>query len=141
MAKITAIAIIFIETFRMQSNKNIILTMNLKNSILIIICIAMVSSRNFIQNQTEIEKSVVLSEIIFNYLTKYVSDDRFFVSIVCPSFKEQQLHFLHDFFVNLFNASTLSDFAHSVSDELYSTIRGRRRAFNLIMIDEYETLQ
>lgn len=117
-------------------------TMNLmKIFIIITITNAIVTSRNFILNQSRIDKSVILSEIITNYLTKYFSGDDIFVSIIYPSFKEQRSHFRHDLFDNLFNTSASTKFAHSLSDELDSSIRDHRQAFNLILIDEHEALQ
>lgn len=90
--------------------------------------------------QSQSDESVVLGEIITNYLIKYLSEDQIFVSIILPPSEKDPRNFEDDLFANLFDDPTLTQFAHNTLDELDYTIRGHRNAFNIILIDDSKSL-
>lgn len=90
--------------------------------------------------QSDTEESVVLGEIITNYLIKYFSEDQIFVSIILLPSKKDRNNFEEDFFANLFDNPALTEFAHSTLNKLDNTIRGHRNAFNIIIVDGSESL-
>lgn len=97
------------------------------------------SSYNFVINQSISDESVILGEIITNYLVKYFSDDRVFVSIIFAPLKTQRNHFKEDFLLNLFDDPALNKFDHDILDRLDTSIH-YRHAFNIILIDDSKSL-
>lgn len=101
---------------------------------------AMALSRNFRIEQSDTEESVVLGEIITNYLIKYFSEDQIFVSIILTRSEKDQNNFEDDFFANLFDVPAMTEFAHNTLDKLDNTIRDHRNAFNIIIVDGSKSL-
>lgn len=102
--------------------------------------VALRSHDNFKIEQSDTDESVILGEIITNYLIKYFSDEQIFVSIVLAPSKTDQSDFQEDLFVNLFDNPQLTEFAASTSDGLDCEVRDRRNAFNLILVDDSKSL-
>lgn len=98
----------------------------------------------FIIDQPKTDKSVVLGEILTNFLIKYFSDDQIFVSIIFTAAQElelEQKYFLNDLFQNLFDDPILTQFDHNAVEKLDHSIRGKRNSFNLILINVRESLE
>lgn len=90
--------------------------------------------------QNEMSEQLILAEIITNYLIKYFSDEQTFVSmILAPSEKDQQ-YFYEDFFKDLFDHPTLTEFPHNIQYHLDNAVRDHRSAFNIIFIDSSESI-
>ncbi|XP_055298675.1 uncharacterized protein LOC129566616, partial [Sitodiplosis mosellana] len=83
----------------------------------------------------ESDESVILGEIISNYLIKYLSEDQIFVSIIFTPSERDQTNFENDFFVNLFDDPALTEFDHNVFNKLNDIIGDNRNAFNIILVD------
>lgn len=90
--------------------------------------------------QSESDESVILGEIITNYLIKYCSEDEIFISIIFSPSERDQNNFEDDLFVNLFDDPALTEFAHNALDKLDNTIRDHRNAFNIIFVDSSKSL-
>lgn len=97
------------------------------------------SDYNFVIYQSISDESVILGEIITNYLVKYFSDDRVFVSIIFAPLKKQRNHFKEDFLLNLFDDPALTKFDHNILDRL-DTSTHYRHSFNIILIDDSKSL-
>lgn len=102
---------------------------------------ALNSPSHFQIEQLITDESVVLGEIITNYLVKYFSSKQIYVAIVLAPSKYDQFNFQEDLFVNLFDDPQLSEFGSSNLDRLDNTIRKFRNAFNMILIDDSESLR
>lgn len=93
-------------------------------------------SDNFEVKQSDMDESVILGEIITNFLIKYFSDEKIFISIVLAPSNMNQYNFQGDLFVELFDDPTLTEFAASILDRLDNEVRDHRNAFNLIFVDD-----
>lgn len=127
--------------YKENTYKTQILTMNFS-----IICLFLLLSVGYefalIQYLTlEQSESGILSEIIAKYLTKYIDDERKFVSIVLTPTKTDQQHYFHTDFINrLFSNDLLENFTHNILNNDKSTSSDQRNAFNLILIDDTKFL-
>lgn len=93
----------------------------------------------FAIDQLDTEKSLILSEIITNYLIKYFGDDKVSISIIFPaSQKFEEKYFWDDFFRNLFDDSAFKHFDHNTLHKLDESNRDNRESFHIILIDEHE---
>lgn len=100
------------------------------------------SSRSYFEiEQSNTDDSVILGEIVTNYLIKYFRDEQIYVSIVLPPSKYDQFNFQEDLFVNLFDSPQLTEFASSTLERLDNTVQDHRNAFNMILIDDSESLR
>lgn len=100
----------------------------------------------FFQNDIAIDQlwsveSGIFAKIISNFLKKYFSDGQIFVSIVFPSLEKEKHHFLQDLFANLFNDPTMEMFACNFLNKLDNSTHENRRTFNLILVDDSESLK
>ena len=102
---------------------------------------ALSSRSHFEIEQSNTDESVILGEIITNYLIKYFSDKQIYVSIVLAPSKFDKFNFQEDFFVNLFDNPQLTEFAFSNLDSLDNTVQDHRNAFNMIFVDDSESLR
>lgn len=84
--------------------------------------------------------SVILSEIIANYLKKYFRDAEIFVSIILSTSEKNQ-HFLDDFFIHFFNDPRMKMFSFNILDKLDRIIHENRHAFNIIFANDADSLQ
>lgn len=84
--------------------------------------------------------SFILSEIITNFLLKYFINDPIFISIVISPSLDNQSSFQNDFFGTLFDEPALADFPYNILQKLDNSARDYRNAFNLILVDDQETL-
>lgn len=110
--------------------------MNLNNIFIIILFCHYTIQNDFIVNQSSTRDTLVLSEIITKYLTKYFSNEQIFLSIVIPPSEKLEDYFESDFFLELFD--NLPKFEHNILDKLDTSIH-QRHAFNLIMVDDCKT--
>lgn len=112
-------------------------------SILFVLYVSFVlgSRDNFVIEQSVSDETVILGEIITNYLIKYFSDAQIFVSfILAPSQNNQMDGLEEDFFENLFDDPILTKFACNILDKLDMAIHDHRNAFHMILIDDSKSL-
>lgn len=112
--------------------------------ILTILSIGAVTSlhEDYVTNIAITNENVILAKIITNYLTKYFRDDPIFVSIVLEPSNEARKYSIGDLFISLFACSTtFTEFTYNILSELSNISRGRKHAFNLILIDESKSLK
>lgn len=124
-------------------NSSWTVTMNLIQ-ILTILSIGAVTSlhEDYVTNIAITNENVILAKIITNYLTKYFRDDPIFVSIVLEPSNEARKYSIGDLFISLFACSTtFTEFTYNILSELSNISRGRKHAFNLILIDESKSLK
>lgn len=101
------------------------------------VMIAFASYNKLSIDQSKTEKSMILSDIVTNYLIKYFDNEKTFVSIIYPaSHKIEQKYFWHDFFHYLFDDPTFTRFDHNALHKLDDSIFNKRESFNIILIDE-----
>lgn len=113
------------------------------NALLFVLCTAHAfdSEQYNFEIETRVgDNSVVLSSIISNFLIKYFGGERIFVSLILSSSRKEQYYFEEDFFNDLFDDPVLKEFAYNVLDKLDETIHTQRNAFNLIIVDDCQTL-
>lgn len=89
---------------------------------------------------SKFNNAIVLSEIITNYIVKYFSKEKYFVSMVVKSSKTDKLHFEEEFFDHLFNDLDQAEFAHNIIDKLDNATYDNRNAFHLILVDDCDIL-
>lgn len=99
------------------------------------------SCNDFEIEQSNTDESVILGEIITNYLIKYFSDEQIYVSIVLAPSNFDQFNFQEDLFVNLFDNPKLTEFASNTLDRLDNTVQDHRNTFNMILVDDSESLR
>lgn len=63
------------------------------------------------------------------------------MSIIFPLLEKQKYHSLDDFLINLFNEEAMEMFAYNFLSKLDDSLHENRRTFNLILIDDGETLK
>lgn len=95
---------------------------------------------NFEIKQSGLNKCVILSKIIGNYLTTYFRDENILVSIITDPSAANRSHFQKDFFLNLFDNLAVDKFNRNSLNALDTSIHGYRNAFNLILIDNMDML-
>lgn len=96
---------------------------------------------NFKIEQSFTDESYILSEIMTNYLLKYFYNDRIFISIVFSPSRNNRNLFQSNFLENLFNEPALTEFQRNILNKLDESTDNHRNAFNLISIDDYESLK
>lgn len=82
----------------------------------------------------------VLGQIISNYVNKFLDNELIFISFVHDS-KRDLLHFHEEVVTNLFQNSNLTDFSFNIGNTLISRRDIRRKAFNIILIDNTNSLR
>lgn len=98
--------------------------------------------KDLITNLDVANESVILAKVINNYLMKYFRNDPIFVSIVLEPSNEPRKYSYADLFVSMFACSTtFTTFTYNILSELSNISRGRKHAFNLILIDESKSLK
>lgn len=84
--------------------------------------------------------AIILSEIITNYVVKYFSKEKYSVTLVLKSLKNDEFHFEEEFFDHLFNQLDQAEFSHNIIDKLDNTTYDNRNALNLILVDDCDSL-
>lgn len=88
----------------------------------------------------EMTEQIILTEIITNYLKKYLSRAHIFLSlIVAPSQGDQRL-FHEEFIKNLLKHPTLMEFSNNILNYLNKAIRHYRNTFNIVFIDSSKSI-
>ena len=96
---------------------------------------------NFEIQPNESSDTVVLSQIISNYIRQYFSNESIFISLVYASSNRDLLRFHEQLTTNLFHNPNLTHFSYYIGIELISHRIIRRRAFNIILIDDTNLLK
>lgn len=97
---------------------------------------------NSIANQASDENSAILAKILANFLKRYFSDEKMFISIVqSPPARYDGNHSHEEFFNNLRNDSVFTGFAFNILDKLDSSTPNNRNTFNVILVDNWKILQ
>lgn len=91
-------------------------------------------------NQSMSNEHIILSDILSEYIKKYLADEQMFISVDLASSKKDQNYFQGDFFGNLFNDQHLTEFTHNIFNNVNNPTFDRRTAFNLILIDDSKLL-
>lgn len=93
---------------------------------------------NFAVIQAPRNESVILKEIITNYLQKYFRDAQIYVSIIFSPSENGKYSFLDEFFTSPFDRPMQ---AQNILNKLDNSIRENRNAFNLILVNNIKSLQ
>lgn len=93
---------------------------------------------NFVENQSlsNDNDSVILRNILKNYIQKYFSHKKLFVSINISPNDKWKNHYGNDLFNNFFIDSILTNFSYNVLSTLNGSVSGNHNAFNLVLVDE-----
>lgn len=95
---------------------------------------------DFIANHSiSIERDFVLSKIISNFLNNFFRNQDIYLSIIIPSVKQNYLQM--DFLTNFLSTQELSTHGFSIQNKICNLIYKRGRAFNLILINDCESLR
>lgn len=84
---------------------------------------------------------VILSEILANYLIKYLNDDKFYISIIRGTSTNERIYFYDDFYYHLFHDPAMANFTYKNLAKLDGKTRGRRNAFCLLLIADIKSLE
>lgn len=137
------------EDIKLKSNCGAIVlhstTMNLLLLALLLVPLQHSRSEPHWLNTFPIERSkanntIILGEIITNYINNYFSEDVMFVSMISKTSKNNHSHVEEEFFNDLFSVLDQAEFAHSILDQLENVTHDNRRAFNLIVVDDSSVL-
>lgn len=94
-----------------------------------------------VDKSSEKNETFLLAEIISNYIHKYFSDERVFLSItLCSSSIDQKYHQANLVHRLISDNSKLDNFTYNVLSTLDRSRRGNTNAFNLILIDKSASL-
>lgn len=112
-------------------------------SYFLFVCIgcALALPRNFEFQPIESSDTVVLGQIIANYIRRYFSNESIFISLVHASSNKNRLRFHEELVTNLFFNPNITHFSYYIGIELISHRIVRRRAFNIILIDNINLLK
>lgn len=102
---------------------------------------ALALPRNFESQLKESNDTVVLSQIISNYIRRYLSNESIFISLIHASSDRNLLDFHEHLTTNLFHNPNLTHFSYYIGIDLISRRILRRRAFNVILIDDTNLLK
>lgn len=92
-------------------------------------------------NQPTFDDSVILGKIISNFLKKYFSNNKIFVSIIFSADGKEQNRFWNDFTSNLVGIAASTGFAYNVLDKLDNATRDNMNQFNLFIVRNSTVLQ
>lgn len=101
---------------------------------------ALASSGNFEIHPNEPKDVIILSQIVSNYIRRYLSHETHFISLVHVSTNGKLIHFHGEFTTNLFHNPNLTDFLYNTGDALISH-RRLLQSFNIILIDDTNLLR
>lgn len=107
-------------------------------SVLIYICCVNCSvlfGETFKQDET-----IIPTEIIGNYLHKYLDYNEVYISITLSSSNNEQFSFQQDLVSNLITHTKLDNFSFNILNKLDQSRRGNIHVFNLILIDGSKSL-
>lgn len=79
-------------------------------------------------------KTVILNEIISNYLLKYFNNEKVFVSIVLSSSNNHQKYLQADLIGKLMMISKVGNFSFNVLNAVDQSRQGNIKVFNLIIV-------
>lgn len=100
-----------------------------------------IHENKFHVKQSIADESVVLGGIIDQFLTKYFSENKFFISIILGVSKKENNHFQDDFFNELFDNPVLTNLPHNILNKLDRSVQDHRNAFNLVLTEDSESLE
>lgn len=101
---------------------------------------AFITHNHFEIEQSKSDDSVILSEIISNYLTKYFRGSKIFIMIILAPSENDHRNFQEDFFGHLFENAVSNEFSSISLDRLDNAIHEHRNAFNIIFVDDSKSL-
>lgn len=84
--------------------------------------------------------SVILGEIIANFLINYFSNDQIFVSILLPLTEGHQQYFQEDLFDHLFYHPELTECSFCILNKMHNTTGGYENTLNIILVNNSLTL-
>lgn len=87
------------------------------------------------------DETIIPTEIIGNYLHKYLSSERVFLFIALASSNEQEKYFQQDFVSNLLLHSKLENFSYNILKGIGHPRQGNRKIFYLIFADGIASLR
>lgn len=114
----------------------------MKRFIFVFVNILSIAS-SFRENVEIIERNatIIPTEIISNYLHKFFSFEYFSLSIALSSSNLYQQYFQADLIEELVTNSKLNDYSFSILNKVYQKRIGNTNVFNLILIDEGDSLR
>lgn len=83
----------------------------------------------------DLEEIIFPSEIIANFLKKYLDSEEIFVSISMLSSNYDQKYFQQDLLKKLVTNSKFSRFPYNILNKLDQSREGNKNVFNLILVD------
>lgn len=86
-------------------------------------------------------KTIILNEIIGNYLLKYFNNEKVFVSIVLSSSNNYQKYLQADLIRKLMMNSKISNFSFNVLNTVDQSRQGNIKVFNLIIAESNISLR
>lgn len=98
------------------------------------------SRNNLLPKPYKPHKSVVLERIITNYLEKYFSHEKTFLSIVHCSSDDADSHLSTEFLFNLYNYPVFENISYSFLCMINGIVRYRGNTIYLIFIHNISTL-
>lgn len=137
----------FKEDIKLKSNCGVFVHYSMNLLQLIVLVALLQQSRSepqwlnsFPTEQSKANNTIILGEIITNYINNYFSEDEMFVSMISKTSRNNQSHVDEEFFNELFSVLDQAEFAHNLLDQLNNVTFDNRNAFNLIVVDDSSVL-
>lgn len=86
------------------------------------------------------DKTIILTEIIGNYLYKYFNNEHEFFSITSSSSNSDQKYFQEDLIQQLIMSSKSGNFTYNFLNELDPAQHENKNTFNLIFVEDRNAL-
>lgn len=86
------------------------------------------------------DETVILGEIISNYLFQYFNEEKVFVAIVTVSLNDHQKYLQSDLIRNLMSSPKIINFSFNVQNKVDQSRQGNKQVFNLIIADGITSL-
>lgn len=137
------------EDIKLKSNCGVVvhysIIMNLLLLTVLLVSFQQLRSEPQWLNSFPIERStsnntIILGEIITNYIDNYFSEDVMFVSMISKTSKNNQSRVDEEFFNDLFSVLDQAEFAHNILDQLDNITYDNRKAFNLVVVNDSSVL-
>lgn len=92
------------------------------------------------ENLVEMPDTTIPTEIISNYLSKYFSQEKVFLSLCFSSSNSDQKYFQEKLITSLITRPKINEFSYNILGHVHQFRRRNRNVFNVIFVDTITSL-
>lgn len=98
----------------------------------------------FLHGNTEVEQSIsgsesrIVKEILIDLLVEYIFNDKTFIAFIVT--RQQEMRFQRDLLDAVFSDTALTASTYSILNKLHDGTRTRKNIFNVIFVEDCESL-